>query len=322
MTREIIISSLSKKGFDFSSPEDENCIVVLICINKSEDFETLRKLRKASKEKIIFAIMSYKFSHQGDPVDMGADLLLNEPVDFEELSIKLSILFAALEFDRNYKPGRLSLLNSLVEGAVKEIRRNEDLSLELLYKLDKVATLRDDSTHDHTQRVGDLSRLIAEELNLDPSKIFEIRMTAPLHDIGKIGIPDSILFKKGPLNEEEWKIMKTHTQIGADILKSENTLLQCAERIALFHHEKYDGTGYLKRLKGDEIPIEARIVSVADAFDAMVSKRPYKDERTIQDAIGEIISKAGTQFDPAIVNKFLLISERVERLYLDLKKYE
>ena len=135
-------------------------------------------------------------------------------------------------------------------------------------------------------RMARYSRLIAEQLGLDPEICELIELASPMHDIGKIGIPDNVLLKQGPLNEGEWEVMKQHTIIGHEILSgSDSKYLRMGASIALNHHEKYDGSGYPYGLQGEEIPIEARIVAVADVFDALTTKRPYKNNWTVQDAV-------------------------------------
>jgi putative two-component system response regulator len=143
-------------------------------------------------------------------------------------------------------------------------------------------------------------------MKLNKDFIKKITLASPLHDIGKIGIPDSILLKPGKLTPEEFEIMKTHTLIGAKILNSsKQELIQFAKEIALYHHEKYNGKGYPFNLKGEEIPLSARIVAIADVFDALTSKRPYKEPYTISDTIDIIKKDSKEHFDPEIVNIFL-----------------
>ena len=154
----------------------------------------------------------------------------------------------------------------------------------------------------HTQRVGAISARIAEALGLPDDLVKTLRLAAPLHDIGKIGVPDNILLKLGKLTEDEYDVIKTHTAIGARILSgSTHLLLQMAEQIALTHHERWDGHGYLGGLKGEDIPLASRIVAVADVFDALTHQRPYKDPWPVDDAIREIENQSGQQFDPQVV---------------------
>jgi putative two-component system response regulator len=156
--------------------------------------------------------------------------------------------------------------------------------------------------------VGKLSALLAQAHGLPPAEVTVIRRAAPLHDVGKIGIPDGILLKPGRLSADEYEIMKTHTTIGAQILSGGRfPLLQVAENIALTHHERWDGGGYPQGLRGESIPLPGRIVSVADAFDAMTRARPYKEAWPVARALAELQQCAGTQFDPKIIDAFLVL---------------
>jgi putative two-component system response regulator len=199
--------------------------------------------------------------------------------------------------------------SSLLEQRVKE--RTKDLEkarMEVLQRLALAAEYRDDNTGQHTRRVGQISALVAANLNLPAETVELIQTAAPLHDVGKIGIPDSILHKPGKLTEEEFAVMKTHTKIGASILSGGTSpMLQLSEEIAMYHHERWDGRGY-EGISGDAIPIAGRIVSVADVFDALTHSRPYKEAWTTEDAVAEISRQSGTQFDPQVVDAFMKLS--------------
>jgi putative two-component system response regulator len=185
-------------------------------------------------------------------------------------------------------------------------RELEEAQFEMLARLAAAAEFRDDDTGQHTRRVGDLSVTIARQLGLPDAEIELIRLAAPLHDLGKIAIPDSILGKPGPLTVGEFDRMKTHTTIGAEMLAgSAFALLEMAEQIALTHHEKWDGSGYPNGLAGEAIPIVGRIVAVADVFDALTHLRPYKPAWSTPHTIVEMESQAGRHFDPRVMQAFL-----------------
>jgi putative two-component system response regulator len=193
-------------------------------------------------------------------------------------------------------------------------RELEQAQFEMLARLAAAAEFRDDDTGEHTRRVGDLSVTIAERLGLPDAEIELIRLAAPLHDVGKIAIPDAILGKPGKLTAEEFDEMKTHTTIGAQMLAgSAFALLEMAEQIALTHHEKWDGSGYPAGLAGDAIPIVGRIVAVADVFDALTHSRPYKAAWSTTDAIAEMTSQAGRHFDPRVLAAFLSVGPASRR---------
>jgi putative two-component system response regulator len=180
------------------------------------------------------------------------------------------------------------------------------LNIEMLARLAAAAEFRDDDTGQHTRRVGNLSVSIAERLGLTELEIGLIRLAAPLHDVGKIALPDAILCKPGRLSEAEFELMKTHATVGGEMLAgSAFALLEVAQQVALTHHERWDGGGYPNGVAGEEIPIAGRIVAVADVFDALTHVRPYKAAWSRADAIAEITSHAGGQFDPRVVEAFL-----------------
>ena len=173
--------------------------------------------------------------------------------------------------------------------------------IEVLERLAMATEARDDITGEHTRRVGVLAGELAELIGLPSEQVELIRRAAPVHDIGKIAIPDSVLHKQGALNAEETAVMRAHTTIGASILSGgDNSLVIAAERIAASHHERWDGLGYPFRLKGDAIPIEGRITAVADFFDALTHDRPYRLAVPREFVLLDIERGAGTQFDPVV----------------------
>jgi putative two-component system response regulator len=204
--------------------------------------------------------------------------------------------------------------NRLLEARVRErtaelTARTEELDearLEILERLARAAEFRDDDTGLHTQRVSRIAALVAECLGIEPDEIELIRRAAPLHDIGKIGIPDRVLLKSGALDPDETELMQRHTVIGAEILSGSRVpLLQVGRDIALTHHEWWDGSGYPTGLRSEAIPMAGRLVAVADVFDALTHDRPYKRAWPRVAAIDEIERLAGTQLDPAVVTGFV-----------------
>jgi putative two-component system response regulator len=184
----------------------------------------------------------------------------------------------------------------------------EDSQLETLERLARAAEYRDDDTGRHTYRVGRNSALLARALGLTTAKVEMIGRAAPLHDIGKIGMPDDILLKPGNLTSNEFTVMKTHASLGASLLSgSQSELVQLAECIALTHHERWDGTGYPRELKEEAIPLEGRIVAIVDVFDALTHMRPYKQAWPIDEALDEIKAQSGRHFDPLVVEAFLTL---------------
>jgi len=190
--------------------------------------------------------------------------------------------------------------------------------LEILFR---IFEFKDYETREHITRVGVVSAKIARMMEKDDLFVSLIRFAAPLHDIGKLLIPNEILLKPGKLTEEEWEVVKKHPIIGWSILKdTASDVLRLAASIALTHHERWNGTGYPRGLKGKEIPIEGRIVAVADSLDAMVCERPYKKPKTLDEAFREINDLSGIWYDPEVVKALNIVEEDVKRLYRKTKK--
>jgi putative two-component system response regulator len=193
----------------------------------------------------------------------------------------------------------------LEEGIAERTADLEEARWETIRCLALAAEYRDDQTYEHTQRVGLTAYLLAEQLGLDAAQAALIRHAAPLHDVGKVGIPDSILLKPAKLTPEEFEIVREHAAAGARILSgSKSDLLIIAQEIAQNHHEWWDGSGYPRGLAGEEIPLTGRLVAVADVFDALTHERPYKAAWNVVDSVHEIRRLSGTQFDPAVVDAF------------------
>jgi two-component system, response regulator RpfG len=204
----------------------------------------------------------------------------------------------------------MSRLNNQAEILAEEIatatRKLQEREEEIILRLALAVEYRDNNTGEHTLRVARYSRLIAEELGLDAKFCKDLYLAAPLHEVGKVAIPDHILLKPGRLDEAEMATIRTHTTIGAQILANSSCeLIQLAQIIADAHHEKWDGSGYPHGLRGRQIPLAARIVSVADVFDALTTERPYKKAFPLEEARKYLESKKGMEFDPDCVDAFL-----------------
>lgn len=237
-------------------------------------------------------------------LELGASDFLTKPADAWEILLRV----------KNFLSSRMMNLelqnwNENLEAQVEA--RTHDLSVarrEALEALARAAEYRDNETAEHTRRVSEMCREIGLYLGMSDEDAEELFLAAMLHDVGKIGVSDTILFKPGKLDDGEWEEMKRHPIYGAEVFeKSVSPLMQVARVIALNHHERWDGTGYPNHLAGEDIPLVARIVAIADVYDALVSERPYKRAWSHADAVREIASQSGKHFDPRVVEAFLAI---------------
>lgn len=232
----------------------------------------------------------------------GARDFVTKPFDAEEVRLRVGILLDMRA---------LQLQQAASEAALEaRVRRRtvelEGARLEMLQRLALAAEFRDDVTGEHTQRVGRTARRIARALGASADEVERIGLAAPLHDVGKIAVADAILLKPGPLTDAERREMQRHTTTGGDMLRgSGSRLLQTAERIALTHHERWDGAGYPYGLAEERIPLVGRIVAVADVFDALTHERPYKPAWEVERAVEQIAADRGRRFDPRTVDAFL-----------------
>jgi len=239
----------------------------------------------------------------------GVKDFLLKPFDATEVVLRIENL---LETRSLYSTIRHQ--NAQLEQHVADrTRQLEQAQLEILQRLAAAAEFRDDETGEHTQRVGDLAARLAMRMRLSVERVDLIRRAAPLHDVGKIGIPDSILRKAGRLTREERGIMQTHVTIGASMLAGgRSALVRTAELIARSHHERWDGAGYPDAISGEHIPLESRLVAVADYFDALTHNRPYRGAWSIGKAIKKIVGERGRHFDPQVVDALLKDSTALE----------
>lgn len=268
-------------------------------------YDILASLQQDHAESFIPVLV---FTADGTPeaktraLEAGASDFLPKPGDASEILLRV----------RNFLESRrmhleLQRYNLDLEARVR--LRTEELTmarLEAVEVLANAAEFRDDDTGRHTRRVGELSASIAQDLGESEEFVEAIRLAAPLHDVGKIAVPDEILRKAGRLTDEEFATMRQHTVIGERIFgESRSPLMIMAQSIAKSHHERWDGSGYPSGLSGEDIPLAARIVSVADVYDALTSERPYKRAWSVAESVAEIRAQSGKQFDPRVVDSFL-----------------
>lgn len=244
-------------------------------------------------------------------LDAGVADFLSKPVDVYECTARSRNLLTMRQQQLALQ-NRGDLLESLVKAATSEIRTREK---ETLMRLARAGEHKDYDTAMHLQRMSLYSKAIASAIGMNEADAEVIELAAPLHDIGKIGIPDSILLKQGPLDDFELKIMRNHPLIGYEILQdSPSKYLQMGGEIALAHHERFDGTGYPYGLKGKDIPLSARIVAIADVFDALTSARPYKEAWPVDKAFDYLREESGKHLDPELVDVMLSIRKSIVKI--------
>ena len=205
------------------------------------------------------------------------------------------------------KPVSPPVVRARVRTHLSLVRMDElrETRLQIVQRLGRAAEYKDNETGMHVIRMSHFSQLLALAAGCSPAWAEDLLNAAPMHDVGKIGIPDAVLRKPGPLDADEWATMRRHPEIGAEIIgEYPSGVLQLAREIALAHHEKWDGSGYPRGLAGEAIPLSARIVAIADVFDALTTRRPYKEPWPVQDALDHIAAQAGKHFDPALVALF------------------
>lgn len=294
-------------------------IIVLDTLTASiSDYEITRRLKEneATKTKPLFLIISSDLkTDQVKALEAGVDDFLLASTDDAALQAKINCLFkvnAYYEQQRDFQAKVEAEVAKRTQVMTQSIEKTKIASLDTVYRLSRAAEYKDEDTGAHVERMSHYSSTIARKMGFDEAFVEQILWASPMHDIGKIGIPDRILQKPGKLDDDEWVIMRTHTTIGAKILKGANAdFIRLAESIALNHHEKWDGSGYPNRVKGADIPIAARIVAVADVFDALSSERPYKKAFPLEKAMSIIKEGRAKHFDPEVADAFCASEEEI-----------
>ncbi|WP_298393876.1 two-component system response regulator [uncultured Azonexus sp.] len=295
------------------SDEPPDLILLDIMMPGLSGLEICRRL-KANPDRrripIIFVTAMSSTEDEQRGLELGAVDYITKPISPPIVKARVRTHLALYDQSRE--------LERMVRQRTAELMTTRQ---QIIRRLGRAAEFKDNETGNHVLRMSHYARLIAEAHGLGDEAASIIFNTAPMHDIGKIGIPDAILLKPGKLNAEEWKIMHQHPIMGAEIIgKHDNELLETARIIALSHHEKWDGSGYPRQLKGEEIPLEGRIVAIADVFDALVSVRPYKPAFALDDALRLMDEQTGKHFDPALMEAFrktLPEILRIREIYAD-----
>ncbi len=307
----VSVAANGKAALNFVQNDLPDLILLDIEMPEMDGFNVCKILKsseRTSKIPVIFLTAKVGTADILQAFEIGASDYITKPFQTLEVLARVKTQVENKRLKEN--------LEELVDARTAELRKAleiiENSNFDLIDRLGKAAEFRDNETGMHVVRMGHYSYLLGEAIQLEQSKLDILLSASMMHDLGKIGIPDEILLKPGKLTIEEFEIMKTHTTIGAELLsKSDSQLLILAETIALAHHEKWNGSGYPKGLSGTEIPLEARIVAIADVFDALTSERPYKKAWSVEDTINLIQSEKGKHFDPELVDAFIEILPKV-----------
>lgn len=275
-----------RKALELASAQLPDLILLDIMMPDFTGYDVLAELKNNAKTRhipVIFVTAMSEFEDEGYGLNLGAVDYITKPVN-------------------------PAIVKSRIKTHLSLVRLDElnETRLEIIRRLGHAAEFKDNETGLHVIRMSHYSKIIAIEAGMTSEDVEQILNAAPMHDIGKIGIPDSILLKPGKLDPHEMEVMRKHPEIGAKIIGEHNSpLLKLAANIAYTHHEKWNGSGYPRQLQGEDIPLEGRIVAIADVFDALTTKRPYKKAWEVSAAVDYIKRESGQHFDPDLVRCFL-----------------
>ena len=329
---DVCVALNGKKALELTEKIRPDLILLDVMMPEMDGYETLRILRERNILQgipVIFLTAKADSVSEQTGLDLGAVDYITKPFSPELVKLRIKNQLE-LKLQRDHLKYQRDHFHELVDERTADLRRTLKV---MLTSLGALAEYRDPETGEHIRRTQIIVQRIAEQLRknpkyantITPEYVEDLATAAPLHDIGKVGIHDKILRKPGSLTHEEREIMMQHPQMGYDVLLEatkelhDNEMDRIAADMALGHHEYWNGEGYPNHKKEDEIPIGARIMAVADVYDALVSKRPYKDPYPHKVAVREIIQGRGTQFDPDVVDAFLAIAEQLPEIYEQFK---
>jgi putative two-component system response regulator len=291
-------------ALDWCKENEYDLVIVDYMMPKMNGIEFIQQLKNSPNKKdipILMVTANDQLNVRYQALEAGATDFLTKPIDKTEFMIRVRNMLILCQHHRSMANKNVELSNEVIEVS----RKINEREIDTICSLSKAAEYRDPETGGHIQRMSWYSKHIANQLNMPVSEQELILQAAPMHDVGKVGIPDAILLKPGRLNTAEFELMKEHSIIGYEILNvSSSKLMQIGAKIALTHHEKYDGTGYPYGLKGEDISIYGRIIAVADVFDALISSRPYKKPWPIENAMEFLKENSGKHFDTHCVDAF------------------
>lgn len=316
-----VITAVSEEEALHKVKEDvPNVILMDVMITGLDGITLTRRLKEDDVTAAVPVVMitsGTDVENRLKALDAGVDDFLTSPVEEIEIRARLNSLLKVNAYNRQLLGYGKDIENEVARRTNELTRAFERIkiaSLDTVYRLSRAAEYKDEDTGAHVERMSHYSSAIARAMGHDEEFVENILWAAPMHDIGKIGIPDNVLQKPGKLDAEEWDIMKQHTIIGGEILKDADTdFIRLAQEIALSHHEKWNGSGYPYGLKGNDIPLTGRIVALADVFDALTSERPYKQPFSLEKALAIIKEDSGSHFDPDVSEAFFSIENEIAK---------
>ena len=304
---KLAFANTGEKALEIAAQINPDLILLDVMMPGIDGYETCSRLKQDDKTKdipIIFITAKKETEDIVHGFKVGGIDYVPKPFQQEEICSRVRTHLELRELQKN--------LEQMVLERTKQLN---DSRLEIVGRLGKAAEYKDNETGMHVIRMSHYSELLAREMGMDDHYCEVLLNASPMHDIGKIGIPDKVLLKPGKLDHDEWEIMKTHTTMGAAILSGgESEVMKMSESIAITHQEKWDGSGYPNGMKGEDIPLEGRIVAIADVFDALTSIRPYKKAWTVEDAVNMIEQESGKHFDPKLVPLFVKILPEIVKI--------
>ncbi len=335
------IAKNGEKALVYAKSRQPQLILLDIMMPGMDGYEVLKRLKESSETEhlaVIFITAMHETENKTRGFKMGAVDYITKPFIAAEVKARVKTHLSLVDY-RDRLEEKVRVRTAQLEAANMNLA---NMQMQIIQRLGKAGEYKDYETGKHSIRVSLYSGILAEAMGLDKDLSKLIRLCSPMHDLGKIGIPDQIILKQGPLDKNEWEVMKHHCQIGADLLlpgseketisydeksmikqlvdlAGNSKLLDVAMKIAAWHHEKWDGSGYPDGMDGEDIPIEARIVAVADMFDALSSKRPYKEAYSVEKCLKIIKNSSGNALDPKIVDAFFSSINNILQIREDLK---
>jgi len=314
-----LVATNGAKALEMALAEPSPDLILLdVMMPGMDGFEVFRRLQADPRTReipVIFVTALAGTVDETGGLEMGAVDYITKPIRPTVVRARVRTHLCLKQAQEALREKNLDLEHKVAERSTQlrqAFVKLKEASLETIYRLSRSAEYRDDDTGAHVQRMSLYSAAVARALGIGEEDAERLLYAAPMHDIGKIGIPDRILLKPGKLDDEEWEIMRSHSKIGADILSgSYSDVIKLGEEVALTHHERWDGSGYPQRLQGEAIPMVGRIVAIADVFDALTSERPYKRAFSIEKSHGIIREERGRHFDPDVVDAFFSIEDEI-----------